>query len=137
MHFVSSSLEFETFQHLFCPIVSVNFNITKLHFVLFQYVTSYTTSLLSHIHIDTTKRCNVTCTLVIIGVILLSLDCILCSPYETMYISQSHTLELGEARRIRPRTPLRNMYLSLSEAHRNSVLDRLDNVPLNTCKGSF
>jgi hypothetical protein len=38
-------------------------------------VTCYTNSIVSHIHVNTTKLHNITCTLVATGVILRSLDC--------------------------------------------------------------
>ena len=47
-----------------------------LHFVLFRGVTCYTNSTASRIHVNTTKLYNITCTLVAIGVILQSLECI-------------------------------------------------------------
>ena len=53
MHIVTPSLEIQTFKHLSWPIVSVNFNITMLHFVLFLNVTCYINYLLSQIYIIT------------------------------------------------------------------------------------
>jgi hypothetical protein len=44
-------------------------------FVLFHSVTCYTNLLVSRIHVNTTKLCNVTCTLVATHVILRSLEC--------------------------------------------------------------
>ena len=48
-----------------------------LHFMLFHNFTCYTNSLVSHIHVNTTKLHNITCTLVATDVILRSLDCIM------------------------------------------------------------
>jgi hypothetical protein len=50
---------------------------TMLHFVLFRSVTCYTNSTASHIHINTIKLRNITCTLVGTGVILWGLECII------------------------------------------------------------
>ena len=50
--------------------------IIMLHFVLFHNVTCDTNSIVSCTHVNTTKLCNVTCTLVAIGVILRSLECV-------------------------------------------------------------
>ena len=58
----------QIFNHLTWPTVSVKFNITMLHFVLFHSVTCYKNSLLSRIHVTTTGLHNITCT----GVILRS-----------------------------------------------------------------
>jgi hypothetical protein len=49
--------------------------IKMLHFVLFHNVTCYTNSIVSHIHVNTTKLCNITRTLVATCVILRSLEC--------------------------------------------------------------
>jgi hypothetical protein len=49
--------------------------IKMLHFVLFNNVTCYTKSIVSRIHVNTINFCNITCTLVAIGVILRSLEC--------------------------------------------------------------
>jgi hypothetical protein len=49
--------------------------IKMLHFVLFLSVTCYTSSIVSCIHVNTTKLYNITCTLVATGVILWSLGC--------------------------------------------------------------
>ena len=46
-----------------------------LHFVSFYSVTCYTNSIVSHIHVNTTKLCIITCTLVATCVILQSLEC--------------------------------------------------------------
>ena len=43
--------------------------IKLLHFVLFHIVTCYAKSMVSRIHVNTAKLCNITCTLVAIGVI--------------------------------------------------------------------
>jgi hypothetical protein len=49
--------------------------IKMLHFVLFHIVTCCTKSLISRIHVNTTKLHNITCTLVATGVILRNLEC--------------------------------------------------------------
>ena len=64
-----------------CPMYEViSVIITMLHFVLFHDVTCYTNSLLSHIHVNLTKICNIKCTLVATGVIIRSLECTLLMP---------------------------------------------------------
>ena len=45
------------------------------HFVLFHSVTCYTNSLVSHIHVNNIKLCNITSTLVATSVTLWSLEC--------------------------------------------------------------
>ena len=50
--------------------------INMLHFVLFRSVTCYTNSIVSRIHVNTTKLYNIMCTLVVTCVILRSLECI-------------------------------------------------------------
>ena len=42
----------------------------------FHSATCYTNYVVSCIHVDTTKLCNITCTLVAIGVLLQSLECV-------------------------------------------------------------
>ena len=49
--------------------------IEMLHFVLFQSATCYTSSIVSCIHVNTTKLRNITCIQVAIGVTLQSLEC--------------------------------------------------------------
>ena len=44
--------------------------------MLFHSVTCYTNFIISRIHVNTTKLCNITCTLVATGVILRSLGCL-------------------------------------------------------------
>jgi hypothetical protein len=65
-----------------CPIARVNWSelhhitpFQMLHFVLFHSVTCYTNSIVSRVHINTTKLQDTMCTLVAIGVILRSLEC--------------------------------------------------------------
>ena len=54
----------------------MNLNYPRISFVLFCNVTCYNNSIVSCIHVNTTKLLNITCTLVDTCVILWSLKCI-------------------------------------------------------------
>jgi hypothetical protein len=63
--------------------------------VLFQNITCYTNSLLSHIHVNTANLLNTTCTLVATNVILGRLECSLSSRLELLELRRqdAHVLE--------------------------------------------
>ena len=50
-------------------------NCSHISFMLFHNVTCYIHSIISRIHVNTTKLCNITCTLVATSVIRWSLEC--------------------------------------------------------------
>ena len=52
--------------------------IKMVHFLLLCSVTCYTCSIVSRVHVNTTKLCNITCALVDTCVILWSLECPCC-----------------------------------------------------------
>ena len=70
-------------------------NITMLQFALFHNAKYYTNYMLSCIHVNTTKLCNISCTLVATCLILqgfrVYLDCFRCSPTSTNYITQQNS----------------------------------------------
>jgi hypothetical protein len=51
------------------------YNTKMLHYVLFHTVTCYTKSIVSFIHVNTTKLHNITCTLVASSVVLRNSKC--------------------------------------------------------------
>jgi hypothetical protein len=52
-----------------------NSNCSRISFVSFHNVTCYINSIISCIHVNTTKVCNIACTIDAIGVILRSFEC--------------------------------------------------------------
>jgi hypothetical protein len=52
-----------------------NSNYSYISFVFYHNVKCYTNSIIPRIHVNTTKFCNITCTLVATCVILQSLEC--------------------------------------------------------------
>ena len=64
----------------------MNSNCPRISFMLFHSVTCYTNPLISRIHVNTTKLCNITCTLVATSVILRSLESIECGLIVHVYV---------------------------------------------------
>jgi hypothetical protein len=62
-------------QYVECHLLLLH-TIKMLHFVLFHNVTCYTISTVLHIHVNTSKLRNITCTVVATSVVLRSLECI-------------------------------------------------------------
>jgi hypothetical protein len=57
-------------------VVTIHCHKCNADSMLFHYVTCYTNSLLSPIHVNITKILNIMCTLVATGVMLRSVECI-------------------------------------------------------------
>ena len=74
--------------------VESHHTIKMLHFVSLYSFTCYTNPIVSRIYVNTTKLHNITCTLVAIGVILRSLECMsmpmLISPLTHHHVPMKH-----------------------------------------------
>jgi hypothetical protein len=71
-----------------------NSNCPHISFVLNHSVTCYTNSIVSHIHVNTTKLRNITCTLVATCVILRSLECTSKRYFDGLEVMCSNNLDL-------------------------------------------
>ena len=69
-----------------------NLNCPHVFFVLFYNVTCYTNAIISHIHLNTTKLCNIMCSVVATCVILRSLECITFTNFSHLLLALPPTL---------------------------------------------
>jgi hypothetical protein len=70
----------------------MNLNCIHISFVLFYNITCYTNSIITHINVNTTKLCNIMCTLVATCVILWSLKCITFTNFSHLLLALPPTL---------------------------------------------